>query len=274
MLIDKESFNISPIIFSMSDGLVTGRGLYIKDPKAEKLYDAKLEIRGIDLERLVGELGTDKKIVSGRLDADIDLFGKRGVTIKEGLNGRVSLNSTKGKLWKFPVITKIFSLVNIISINNLFESGLEYKEIRGKIDIKDGILFTEDLLFDSSSLRMSAFGKIDYPQDKIDATLGFHPFVTIDKIINLIPLAGWIISGKNESAITMYYEVKGRLKNPDVYAVPVKSLGKGIFGILERTMKLPGQVLTPGAMNGEKKKNGAEKKFPEEPEAAPRIIKI
>ena len=72
----------------------------------------------------------------------------------------------------------------------------------------------------------------------------------------MIPLAGWIISGKDQSALTMYYEIKGPLKDPDVHAVPVKSLGKGIFGILERTMKLPGEVLTPGTTNGEKKKNG------------------
>ena len=82
--------------------------------------------------------------------------------------------------------------------------------------------------------------------NSIDAALGFHPFVTVDKIINMIPLAGWIISGKDKSAITMYYEIKGRLKTLNVQSVPVKSLGKGIFGILERTMKLPGQILTPG----------------------------
>ncbi len=78
----------------------------------------------------------------------------------------------------------------------------------------------------------------------------------------MIPLAGWIISGKDQSALTMYYEIKGPLKDPDVQAVPIKSLGKGIFGILERTMKLPGQVLTPGKMNGEKKNNGVKKETP------------
>jgi uncharacterized protein YhdP len=244
--IDQDYFNFDPLIFSLSEGLITGNAKIIKDPKNDKLFKTKLEVQNIDIEALVSGLGSKKKIVSGRLFANLDLYAKRGVKIKEGLGGKISFSSERGRLWKFTVITKIFSLVNIISINSLFEEGLKYNKISGTFNVADGIFNTEDVLFDSNSLRMSAYGKIDYASDKIDATLGFHPFVTIDKIINAIPLAGWIISGKNQSTITMYYEIDGPLKSPDVRAVPIKSLGKGIFGIIERTMKIPGQALTPG----------------------------
>ena len=263
VLIDKEAYNIDSIIFSMSEGLVTGKATVIKNPKAKKLYTAKLLVRKVDLETLTKELGKEKKIISGKLDANIDLFGKRGVPIKEGLGGTMILDTRRGRLWKLPVITKIFSLVNIISINSLFEAGLEYNKIKGNFDIKDGVFYTEDLVLDSSSLRMSVIGEIDYPKDSIDAALGFHPFVTMDKIINLIPLAGWIISGKDRNSVTMYYEIKGSLKDPDVHAVPVKSLGKGIFGILERTLTLPIQVLAPNALKEDKNKDEGAKE-PEE----------
>jgi uncharacterized protein YhdP len=264
VLMDKDHFHIDPIIFSMSEGIITGKVSYIKDPEAERLYNATLEIRSLKLETLIKELGSKKKVISGKLNSDLSLFGKRGLKMKEGLGGKISIASTRGRMWKFPVITKIFSLVNIISISNLFESGLEYKMISGNFSIKDGLFYTDDLLFDSSSLRMSLVGRANYPKDTINATLGFHPFVTVDKIINLIPLAGWLISGKDKSAITMYYEIKGPLKDPNVQAVPIKSLGKGIFGILERAMKLPGQVLTP-APKKEKDNGNENEKDGEEP---------
>ncbi|MEE9543625.1 MAG: AsmA-like C-terminal domain-containing protein, partial [Thermodesulfobacteriota bacterium] len=251
VVIDKDYLRMEPLIFSMSDGLISGNALYMKDPENETLFKTKLDIRSLNIETLVKGLGAKKKFISGKLNADLDLSGRRGVKIKNGLNGSISLASENGRLWKFPVITKIFSLVNIISISDLFDDGLRYNKITGTFNVTDGIFITEDLYFDSNSLRMSAYGKIDYAKDSIDATLGFHPFVTIDKIINVIPLAGWIISGKNQSTITMYYEIDGPLKNPDVMAVPVKSLGKGIFGIIERTLKLPGQALTPGKKEDE-----------------------
>ena len=254
VVIDKDYFHLDPLIFSMNDGLIAGNAVYLKDPKDDTLFKTRLEVRNIDIEKLVSGLGAKKKVISGKLNADLNLYARRGVKIKEGLNGKISVASKRGRLWKFPVITKIFSLVNIVSINNLFEEGLEYNKITGTFNVTDGVFLTEDLLFDSTSLRMSAYGKIDYAKYTIDATLGFHPFVTIDKIINVIPLAGWIISGKDKSAITMYYEIDGPLKTPEVRATPVKSLGKGIFGIIERTMKIPGQALTPGKV--EKKEEG------------------
>jgi len=79
----------------------------------------------------------------------------------------------------------------------------------------------------------------------VDAKLGLHPFVTVDKIITRIPLVGWIIGGKEKSTISMYYEIKGPLNNPDVSAVPVKSLGTGILGIFQRILEAPVEAVKP-----------------------------
>ena len=105
---------------------------------------------------------------------------------------------------------------------------------------------------------MSAFGDVNALKKRIDAQLGFHPFVTIDKIITTIPLAGWIIGGKNKSFLSMYYEINGPLKNPEVYPVPVKTIGKGILGILQRTIVTPVKILTPESTEGDNGRTPAE----------------
>ena len=82
-------------------------------------------------------------------------------------------------------------------------------------------------------------GEIDTSGPRIDATIALHPFVTIDKIISNIPLAGWIITGDRNSAVSLYFEMEGPLKDPDVLPLPVKSIRKNIFGILERLIRTP-----------------------------------
>ena len=88
-------------------------------------------------------------------------------------------------------------------------------------------------------------GTADISNMTIDAKLGLHPFVTVDKIVTNIPLAGWIIGGKEKSAISMYYEIKGPLKNPEVEAIPIKALGEGIWGIFKRILELPLDAVEP-----------------------------
>ena len=138
---------------------------------------------------------------------------------------------------------RIFSFVNIVSIDEAFREGLQYKKITGDVKIKDGVLSTDNLALDSDTLRMSAAGEIDFPDSHIDALLAFHPFVTIDKIISAIPLAGWIITGREKSTVSMYFAVEGPLSKPEIGPVPIKSVSTPVFGILERLLEAPVEIL-------------------------------
>ncbi len=250
---DKDYVHLNKLSFASNGGIINGDLSYMKDPAEELLYKTDLNVKNVDLDKMLLSLGVqeESKTLTGILDSKINLNVKRGVPFSKGMNGEVELDIRDGKLWKFVVMSKIFSIVNIISINALFEKGLPYDHISGSFKVKDGLFSTEDFIFESQSLRMSAFGDVDAVRKTIQAKLGFHPFVTVDKIITSIPLAGWIIGGKEKSFLSMYYEVKGPLKDPDVYPVPVKTIGKGIFGILQRTLETPVKILTP-----EKKEDG------------------
>jgi hypothetical protein len=55
---------------------------------------------------------------------------------------------------------------------------------------------------------------------------------------------GWILTGKNKSLITAYFEAKGKLEDPTVRAIPVQSMAKGVFNIFKRVFQLPATLFT------------------------------
>ncbi|MBI3753080.1 MAG: AsmA-like C-terminal domain-containing protein [Deltaproteobacteria bacterium] len=233
-------------VFISHNGKAVGNFIYSKDSKDAFLWRLNLDASKMELEPLLKQLGAKDKILTGNGDIKLELTAGRGKEmLAKRLDGKIAIDSKNGKLWKFIVLSKVFSIVNIISIDELFKNGLPYKNLAGDFTVRDGVISTDNLLLDSNSMRMSAIGIIDTTDMTIDAKLGLHPFVTVDKIITKIPLAGWIIGGKEKSAISMYYTIKGRLHDPAVEAIPIQALGEGVWGIFKRILRLPVDAVEP-----------------------------
>ena len=250
--VDPSSIRFEPLSFSSHGGQVSGVAVLFSN-LTDKRFELVFRASRLKLSSLLKDLGVKKEVLTGRFTADFHIDCKRVEPYTRGLNGTIKAVSKDGKMWKFIVLSKIFSIVNIISITDLFEQGLPYKKISGDFVIRNGVISTDNLLLESKSLRMSAIGKIDIAEKTMDSKLGLHPFVTIDKIISKIPLVGWIITGKDKSTITMYYEITGPLKNPHVEPVPVKGLGEKVLGIFQRLLTSPIKAMEP--LNREDKKD-------------------
>lgn len=239
-VLGKDKVEVSPLSFNVDKGHLSGVFRYYKDPATPDLFECELNAADIDLETMIEGFGAKRKVLSGDLQGHARIVEKRGAEPpSSGLNGNVSLRSEKGKLWKFPLLTSIFALVNIFSIDELLKQGMPYKDIEGEFKVENGIISTDKFRLDSDSMKMSAVGSINIPEAAIDSTIALHPFVTIDKIISNIPLAGWIITGKEKSTISMYFGVEGPLKDPDVEPKPIATIEKDIFGVLERLLEAP-----------------------------------
>ena len=70
------------------------------------------------------------------------------------------------------------------------------------------IATTEDFLVDSDAMRITGIGKIDLGRNEIDAKVGVHPLVTVDTVLSKIPIAGYILTGKDKAFLSFVYEVK------------------------------------------------------------------
>ncbi len=238
--LDHKDILFRPVTFTSHEGQVSGTILIKRDRRDPVLFATEFDISMVELETLFSELGAKKKILSGRGMGHCLLVMRRGIKPgSRGVDGFFSASSQKGQMWKLVVFNKLFSIINIISVSSLFDKGLIYDSVTGDFTIKSGVISTENLLLSSNSMRMSGIGSIDRTEKTRNATLALHPLVTIDKIISNIPFAGWVITGKEKSTVTIYSEVKGPLKDPEVRAVPIKSIGRKIGGIFKRLLFIP-----------------------------------
>jgi hypothetical protein len=236
----------NPVALSIDGGTAEGSFSYFKDPNEALLFETDFRLREIDLETVFNASGFQRKVLTGRLGGAVKLAEKRGSEpFSAGLQGSATLVAERGRLWKVTILTKIFSLVNILSIDELFKRGLPYSTLSGDFSMDRGIISTEKMALESDSLRMSAVGEINVPEKKIDAVLALSPFVTIDKIVSEIPLAGWIITGKDQSVVSMYFGIDGELKDPLILPKPITMLEKGVLGIFQRILETPERLLMP-----------------------------
>jgi hypothetical protein len=94
---------------------------------------------------------------------------------------------------------------------------------------------------------MTVVGDADIINNQIDVKIGVQPLQTVGKIINRIPIIGWVLTGGKKQFLVVYYEAKGNWDNPTVSSIPETSLSSGIYNIFKRTLNLPDKMITkPG----------------------------
>jgi uncharacterized protein YhdP len=120
--------------------------------------------------------------------------------------------------------------------------------------VNGGVASTEDFLVDSDAIRITLVGKVDVGKNLIDATIGVHPLVTIDMVLSHLPIAGYIITGKDKAFLSYIYEVKGDMDDPKIEAVPIKGLGENFLGIIQRLLETPMRPFQKVPSNNKEKK--------------------
>jgi len=204
---------------------------------------------------LTGRVHIDKVELSGE--------GENSQKTKESLNGSLRFEIEDGVIERFNILSKIFSILNVTQIYkgrlpDLKTKGLPYHHILANIYIKDGIASTDDFLVDSDAMRITLLGKVDLSKNLIDARVGVHPLVTIDTIISSVPIAGYILTGKDKAFISYFYEVKGNLDDPKIEAIPLKSIEGPSWGIIKRLLETPLRPFQKAPSSNNKGKKSSE----------------
>jgi uncharacterized protein YhdP len=192
-----------------------------------------------------------KKEVTGTISmqGELSARGYKREEIERTASGHMKLSCEEGTLRKFSVLSKLFSILNLsqllkFQLPDMVSGGMPYNKINASFALKEGIASTNDLLIDSDAINISVVGKFNLVKNDLDLTIGVKPLQTVDKIISKIPIVGWVLTGKNRSLVTAYFEAKGNWENPQVTAIPVKGLAKGVFNIFKRVFQLPGKLFT------------------------------
>lgn len=194
---------------------------------------------------------SNKKEITGTmtLAGNMSATGNTGEALKKNASGSIKIHSEKGMLRQFSWLSKVFSILNVsqlfkFKLPDMVSDGMPYSRIDGNLAIRNGIVSTDDLFISSNAMNMSIVGKSDFIHDELDLTLGIQPLQTVDKVVSKIPIVGWILTGENKAMFSTYFEIKGKPTDPNVSAIPITSLGKGVLGIFKRVFQLPAKLFT------------------------------
>ena len=94
-------------------------------------------------------------------------------------------------------------------------------------------------------MNVNAVGQVNLAEDTVDLTVAVKPFQNLDRIITRIPIAGWLLGGKEESLVVAYYQVTGPLRDPQVTPISSKSVARNIFGIFRNLLEIPEALSGP-----------------------------
>jgi uncharacterized protein YhdP len=242
---------LQPLDCSALNGHISGKVRIDFGANGAPRYQLSYKLNEVSAELFMKAVGVKKQQITGTmtLQGELTAKGKTGDEIKRTALGSTKIQLEEGSIRKFAVLSKVFSLLNIsqllkFQLPDMVAGGMPYNEITATLAIKDGMISCNDLYVDSDALNISAVGKMDLIKDELDATIGVKPLQTVDKVVSRIPIVGWILTGKNKALITAYFEAKGKLEDPTVTAIPVKSMAKGVFNIFKRVFELPGKLFT------------------------------
>ncbi|HEX9135921.1 MAG TPA: AsmA-like C-terminal domain-containing protein, partial [Nitrospirota bacterium] len=180
------------------------------------------------------------------LSSNIRAQGK-GKEILSSLEGRVDFKARDGKIYHYPVLQKILSVLSVFEVfrartPTLGGSGYPYHSMAVRGDIHKGKFTVERAYIGGQSLDIIATGEIDLEKQKMDLVVLVAPFSSLNWVIRHTPIIGKIMGG---TLISIPVRVSGELANPDVVFLSPTAVGTRILDIMENIIKLPIDIISP-----------------------------
>jgi uncharacterized protein YhdP len=231
-------------------GRLAAKGRVAPGGEQGSRYDLNFNLERVDADRFLHALDISREVTGSlNVQGDVTARGDALTDIKKTALGNVRLRLENGKLRKFNVLSKMFSILNFsqllkFQLPDMVAGGMPYNAIKGSFAISDGNIVTQDLFIASDAINVSVIGKADIVKEELNFTIGVQPLQTVDKVVNRIPVVGWLLTGKDKDFLTAYFEAKGKWSDPQVSAIPAKSLAKGVFNVFRRVFELPVRLFT------------------------------
>jgi len=216
-------------------------------------------IAALPLEALAPLFGLKKPPIYGPISVTGRLTGPtlNPEDLTTSLAGTVNLEVGAGRLPEIKQTGQFLaSLLSILNITGIFsgalsdtirDEGIPFKSIHSAISLDSGKLKVDHFLLLSSSLNVSAQGTIDHVGRGVDIKVALAPFVTVDKIIGIVP-----ILGKQAQKLTqIYLAIEGSLEDPKVK----KTLAKGVGSVITSAITAPKTFVDSISSSPEKKED-------------------
>ena len=208
----------------------------------------RVRSKGKLLEATSGCLSDQQLLLTGEfnLRADLRTHGRRA-ELTSNLEGPVELHLGKGKVERSAFLTAILAQESVKSFlakegRRMDERGFEYREIVMRGHFAGGRWYVEEGLLDSPTLALAAKGSVGVDGHDARLTVLVVPFSRIQWLVRKVPILGYVFGG---TLTSIPLGVSGNIHDPRVVPLSATAVASQLIGILERTFKLPGKLLTP-----------------------------
>ncbi|MFA5180580.1 MAG: AsmA-like C-terminal domain-containing protein [Syntrophales bacterium] len=248
-----DKLEFSSLTWAMQNGRGTAKGSTQFSVAGSPRHHYQFDLDRVPAEALfwTAEKAEKDRRVKGTVTAkgDLTATGKTAAELKASAAGMVKISIKKGIIRKVNTLYKIFSVLNMsqllkFKLPDLNADGMPYNSITATLLLKNGIMTSKDFYIDSEAINMLAMGSMDIIQEKLDLKVGLQPLQTLDKIVGRIPVMGWILTDEDRRFITVYFEVKGPVGDPEVKAIPGRELSAEGLDMVKRVFKLPQKLIT------------------------------
>ncbi len=250
LLFQNRTIHLQPIEADVAGGTLNAKGSVDFDAAGKPRYQLSFNMKNLSAISIQRSFDVRREVTGTlSMDGELTAGGDNSQEIRKTVQGNLKLRCEDGSLRKFAVLSKIFSLLNVsqlfkFQLPDMVSGGMPYNKMTGSFTVRNGVATTNDFFIDSDAINISVIGKFDLPEEKLDLTVGVKPLQTVDKLVSHLPIVGWVLTGKNKSLVTAYFEAKGSWDNPQVRAISLKSLAKGVFNIFKRVFQLPAKLFT------------------------------
>jgi uncharacterized protein (TIGR02099 family) len=181
---------------------------------------------------------------SGKMDGSFTWPGTPAMFSKARLNGKLSMDTGKGQFLQIdPGIGKLLSILSLqalpkritLDFEDVFSKGFEFDKISGTADIKQGVIFTDNLKLEGSAAKVAMAGQMDLNNETQNLRVRIVP--TVGNSVALISalvatpvvgagvyLAGKILNDPLGQMVSFEYNVTGSWVDPKVEKISVKKL--------------------------------------------------
>jgi len=211
-------------------------------------------MKDVRLEEVLALLGTKKVLATGRasVSGGFQVCGSDTDELLNFAEGQLTLKSRDGIIKKLGILSKIFSLLDILRIfrmdfRDFATTGTSYELLKCTAKLKDGVLSTRDFVLVGSSMKMTAICDIDLLNQSIESTIGVFLLPAMGSITHKIPFVGPLITQGNKTLLPTYFRVQGDLSNPKVQSLNLDRI-KG--STIEALRKLLGSGVSAPTSSG------------------------
>ena len=130
-----------------------------------------------------------------------------------------------------PAMVRLLTVASLSGINNAMKGeGIGFSRLIGAFTLTDGIMETELLRAFGPALGLTARGKIDFDEFRVDLEGTAVPAYSVNRVLNLIPLLGPLLTGgEGEGLFAVTYRMTGDLDDPIVEVNPLSALAPGFL---------------------------------------------